>query len=337
MAALTRELSEPGMAGLEEELTCSICLCLFSSPVTIPCGHNFCASCLELTWAGLAGNFSCPQCRATFAGRPQLQKNTVLCRVVEQLQGCAGAKAEAEAEEQVVRYEEDTSPILCDSCQQAPAVQTCLTCTASFCPEHLRPHRDSPAFRDHQLCPPLRDLQQRKCPQHNKLFEFFCSQHGSCICSLCLLGHKLCHTSPLQMAKANFEVSGQCRRGWPVLSGAGAPSEGHLGAFLGSLGLGGSLGAGGMGCKSHTWPWQTVTCSPKHAPACVQSHFLGFPPFSKTLLGRCCHGVDCWLLIWAGLTCAVSPTALSRLCTHCSAGCTVNNITLRMLLRSKEL
>ncbi|XP_065708304.1 E3 ubiquitin/ISG15 ligase TRIM25 [Patagioenas fasciata] len=207
MAALTRELSEPGLAGLEEELTCSICLCLFSSPVTIPCGHNFCASCLELTWAGLPGNFSCPQCRATFAGRPQLQKNTVLCRVVEQLQGSAGAEAEAkaEAEEQAVGYEEDKSPILCDSCQQAPAVQTCLTCTASFCPEHLRPHRDSPAFRDHQLCLPLRDLQQRKCPRHNKLFEFFCSQHGSCICSLCLLGHKLCHTSPLQMAKANVE------------------------------------------------------------------------------------------------------------------------------------
>ncbi|NXU23759.1 TRI25 ligase, partial [Thalassarche chlororhynchos] len=95
--------------------------------------------------------------------------------------------------------------VYCDSCLRAPAVQTCLTCTASFCPEHLRPHQDSPAFRDHQLCPPLRDLQQRKCPQHNKLFEFFCSQHGSCICSLCLLGHKLCHTSPLQLAKANAE------------------------------------------------------------------------------------------------------------------------------------
>ncbi|KFZ48812.1 E3 ubiquitin/ISG15 ligase TRIM25, partial [Podiceps cristatus] len=90
------------------------------------------------------------------------------------------------------------------------AVQTCLTCTASFCPEHLRPHQDSPAFRDHQLCPPLRDLQQRKCPQHNKLFEFFCSQHGSCICSLCLLEHKLCHTSPLQLAKANTEQAVLC-------------------------------------------------------------------------------------------------------------------------------
>ncbi|NWV47658.1 TRI25 ligase, partial [Daphoenositta chrysoptera] len=197
MAALE---SEPGLSGLEEELTCSICLCLFSSPVTVPCGHNFCASCLDLTWAGLSGHFSCPQCRATFAGRPQLQKNTVLCRVVEQLQGRAGAKGEEEEEEQ--EEGEAAPPVFCDSCREEPAVQTCLTCTASFCAEHLRPHRDSPAFRDHQLCPPLRDLQQRKCPQHNRLFEFFCDKHGVCICSLCLLGHKLCPTSPLEQAKA---------------------------------------------------------------------------------------------------------------------------------------
>ncbi|NXV48459.1 TRI25 ligase, partial [Uria aalge] len=211
MAAVSRSPSEPGLAELEEELTCSICLCLFSSPVTVPCGHNFCASCLELSWAGLSGNFSCPQCRATFAGRPQLQKNTVLCRVVEQLRGRTGAEEEEEEEEgeeaaaAAVGCEGEETPVYCDSCRLAPAVQTCLTCTASFCPEHLRPHRDSPAFRDHQLCPPLRDLQQRKCPTHNKIFEFFCSQHGICICSLCLLGHKLCHASPLQIAKANAE------------------------------------------------------------------------------------------------------------------------------------
>ncbi|NXD41699.1 TRI25 ligase, partial [Copsychus sechellarum] len=204
MAALE---SEPGLSGLEEELTCSICLCLFSSPVTVPCGHNFCASCLELTWAGLSGGFSCPQCRATFAGRPQLQKNTVLCRVVEQLQGRAGARGEGQEEEDADGDGEagacwaQEPPVPCDSCREAPAVQTCLTCTASFCDEHLRPHRDSPAFRDHRLCPPLRDLQQRKCPQHNRLLEFFCGKHGACICSLCLLGHKLCPTSPLEQAK----------------------------------------------------------------------------------------------------------------------------------------
>ncbi|NXU13046.1 TRI25 ligase, partial [Pardalotus punctatus] len=196
--------SELGLSGLEEDLTCSICLCLFSSPVTVPCGHNFCASCLEMSWAGLSGDFSCPQCRATFARRPQLQKNTVLCRVVEQLQGRAEAVGEEEEEEdgEGVGCWAGEPPVSCDSCRGAPAVQTCLTCTASFCAEHLRPHRDSPAFRDHQLCPPLRDLQQRKCPQHNRLFEFYCAQHGACICSLCLLGHKLCHTSPLEQAKA---------------------------------------------------------------------------------------------------------------------------------------
>lgn len=240
MAALE---SEPSLSGLEEELTCSICLCLFSSPVTVPCGHNFCASCLELTWAGLSGGFSCPQCRATFAGRPQLQKNTVLCRVVEQLQGRSGAKGEEEEEDQDGDGEvggcwAEEPPVVCDSCREAPAVQTCLTCTASFCAEHLRPHRDSPAFRDHQLCPTVRDLQLRKCPQHNRLFEFFCGKHGVCICSLCLLGHKLCPTNPLEQAKASAQVSSRAGRGWPVPPGAGTPSRGHPGAPLGSLGAG---------------------------------------------------------------------------------------------------
>ncbi|NXG12460.1 TRI25 ligase, partial [Sakesphorus luctuosus] len=206
MATLEPELS---LAGLEEELSCCICLCIFSDPVTVPCGHNFCASCLELTWAGLSDGFSCPQCRTTFATRPKLHKNTVLCRVVEQLQGRSGAKEqEEEVEEEVEEAagcKVEESPVYCDSCRDTPAVQTCLTCTASFCAEHLRPHHESPAFRDHQLCPPLRDLQYRKCPTHNRLFEFFCSKHGTCICSLCLLGHKLCPTNPLEQAKANAQ------------------------------------------------------------------------------------------------------------------------------------
>ncbi|KFV83424.1 E3 ubiquitin/ISG15 ligase TRIM25, partial [Struthio camelus australis] len=93
------------------------------------------------------------------------------------------------------------------------AAKTCLTCMASFCLEHLRPHQDSPAFCHHQLCPPLQDLQQRKCRDHNRLLEFFCREHATCICSTCLLSHKLCHTSPLQQAKEKAEVSerGGCR------------------------------------------------------------------------------------------------------------------------------
>ncbi|XP_013808524.2 E3 ubiquitin/ISG15 ligase TRIM25 [Apteryx mantelli] len=201
MAAQSCAASEPALAGLEDELTCSICLCLFSNPVTVPCGHNFCASCLELVWARSEQGFSCPQCRASFPGRPVLHKNTVLCRVVEQLQG-----GSAKAEEEAVGCGAAAGPVPCDSCLQAPAAKTCLTCMASFCLEHLRPHQDSPAFRDHQLCPPLQDLQQRKCGDHNKLLEFFCREHATCICSTCLLGHKLCHASPLQQAKEEAKL-----------------------------------------------------------------------------------------------------------------------------------
>uniref|UniRef100_A0A8B9ZCF6 RING-type E3 ubiquitin transferase n=1 Tax=Anas platyrhynchos TaxID=8839 RepID=A0A8B9ZCF6_ANAPL len=155
MAALTRAVSEPNLAGLEEDLTCSICLSLFDTP-----GDG--------------------------AVRPQLLRLLPGPHLGRQLQGCTAAEEQQkqEDEEDEAVAEEAASPVYCDSCLQAHAAQTCLTCMASFCAEHL---------------------QQRKCSQHNKVFEFFCKQHGTCICSLCLLSHKLCNASPLQQAKAEAE------------------------------------------------------------------------------------------------------------------------------------
>ncbi|XP_025041479.2 E3 ubiquitin/ISG15 ligase TRIM25 isoform X1 [Pelodiscus sinensis] len=201
MAELLRAPSLPCLAGLEEELTCSICLCLFDCPVTTPCGHNFCGPCLDVTWSGIQQGFSCPQCRASFQRRPELQKNTVLCRVVEQFQSSQPGEP---AEEKKCR-EGSGSEVPCDTCLEAAAAKTCLTCMASFCHEHLRPHQESPAFRDHELRLPLRDLQQRKCQQHNKLLEFYCPEHATCICCVCLVSHKTCATSPVQEAKAEKE------------------------------------------------------------------------------------------------------------------------------------
>nr|XP_010949388.1 PREDICTED: E3 ubiquitin/ISG15 ligase TRIM25 [Camelus bactrianus] len=76
---------------------------------------------------------------------------------------------------------------------------------ASFCQEHLKPHLESPAFQDHSLQPPVRDLMQRKCPQHNRLRDFFCTEHNECICHICLVEHKTCSPAPLSQASAELE------------------------------------------------------------------------------------------------------------------------------------
>ncbi|XP_073330581.1 E3 ubiquitin/ISG15 ligase TRIM25-like isoform X2 [Pagrus major] len=182
------EESQFSLMSLEDELTCSICLSPFDCPVTIPCGHNFCQDCLLSTWKD---TYSCPQCRTLFDTKPELKKNTVLSSVVQTF-NLRSSRSEASLVVEESKAEKD-DVVRCDTCMEAEASQTCLTCMASYCEEHLRPHRENPKFSVHQLIEPLGDLSERICSDHHKLMEFFCSQHGRPICSICLQQvHKGC-------------------------------------------------------------------------------------------------------------------------------------------------
>uniref|UniRef100_A0A4W3JMS5 Uncharacterized protein n=1 Tax=Callorhinchus milii TaxID=7868 RepID=A0A4W3JMS5_CALMI len=51
---------------LTKDLICSICLHLFTNPVTLDCGHNFCRSCISQRWENKESK-ACPECSTVFA------------------------------------------------------------------------------------------------------------------------------------------------------------------------------------------------------------------------------------------------------------------------------
>uniref|UniRef100_A0A8C4YXU3 E3 ubiquitin-protein ligase TRIM39-like n=1 Tax=Gadus morhua TaxID=8049 RepID=A0A8C4YXU3_GADMO len=66
----------------EENFSCSICLDVFSSPVTTPCGHNFCRTCITKFWDEQV-KFKCPVCNELFNTRPDLRVNILFSEMVD--------------------------------------------------------------------------------------------------------------------------------------------------------------------------------------------------------------------------------------------------------------
>uniref|UniRef100_A0A3B1JVM8 E3 ubiquitin-protein ligase TRIM39-like n=1 Tax=Astyanax mexicanus TaxID=7994 RepID=A0A3B1JVM8_ASTMX len=64
----------------EDQFLCSICLDMFTDPVSTPCGHNFCMNCIKTCW-GDSQQCNCPLCKEKFTKRPELKVNTTLREV----------------------------------------------------------------------------------------------------------------------------------------------------------------------------------------------------------------------------------------------------------------
>ncbi|XP_065118223.1 E3 ubiquitin-protein ligase TRIM47-like [Paramisgurnus dabryanus] len=166
----------------QDQFSCSICLDLLKDPVTIPCGHSYCMSCI----AALLDHqmrYSCPQCRQTFTTRPVLRKNTMLAEMVEKLK-----KTKLQAARPDHCYAE-AGDVECDVCTERKhkAVKSCLVCLNSYCQNHLEQHEELHSGKRHKMTDATGRLQEMICPQHNKALEIYCRTDQLCICYLCMV------------------------------------------------------------------------------------------------------------------------------------------------------
>uniref|UniRef100_A0AAZ1X3K0 Bloodthirsty-related gene family, member 2 n=1 Tax=Oreochromis aureus TaxID=47969 RepID=A0AAZ1X3K0_OREAU len=146
----------------EDQFLCPICLDVFTDPVSTPCGHNFCKTCISQHW-DLNQSCQCPMCNETFYTRPQLRQQA--------------AKPE----------------VPCDICTgtRLKALKSCLVCQTSYCQTHLEPHLTVKRLKTHQLIDAVENLEGRMCTKHDKPLDLFCKTDQICVCMLCpVLDHK---------------------------------------------------------------------------------------------------------------------------------------------------
>uniref|UniRef100_A0AAR2KHZ1 Uncharacterized protein n=1 Tax=Pygocentrus nattereri TaxID=42514 RepID=A0AAR2KHZ1_PYGNA len=131
----------------EDQFLCSICLDVLTDPVSTPCGHNFCKTCLTEHWR-ISQHWHCPFCKEKCVD-PKFEMNTTLREAVDHFK----------------RSGLDNPEVLCDVCIGVglTALKSCLMCLTSYCKTHLYPHEQVPALKKHKLINPVKNLEDYIC------------------------------------------------------------------------------------------------------------------------------------------------------------------------------
>ncbi|XP_078271843.1 E3 ubiquitin-protein ligase TRIM21-like [Rhinoraja longicauda] len=117
-----------------EDVVCPICLDLFTHPVSLECGHNFCRSCITQSW-DREGRNSCPECREEFADR-SLRMNRALVSITEKARTLS-PKTESKQSKLHCEEHQEELKLFCETDKQL----ICLIC------------RDAREHREHLFMP----------------------------------------------------------------------------------------------------------------------------------------------------------------------------------------
>ncbi|XP_053537683.1 E3 ubiquitin-protein ligase TRIM39 [Ictalurus punctatus] len=180
----------------EDQLQCSICLDVFTDPVSTPCGHNFCMICLKEFWDS-SSHCQCPVCKKEFPKRPELCVNTFISGLAAPFRKSVQVKSSSAADP----LPSETKKVLCDSCteEKLEAVKSCLHCGVSYCNTHLMLHKTTAKLMKHKLMEPVENLEDYICQKHERPLELFCRDDQTCVCQFCTEGdHKTHNTVPIE-------------------------------------------------------------------------------------------------------------------------------------------
>lgn len=158
--------------GISDELTCSICLDTFNTPILLPCAHTFCKQCLiNVNERGrirrqhslhterdrkqnTTETIACPQCRMEVKLGPDgiegLPRNMSLANIILSME-----------------EEKRAKNIVCEVCDYdppRPAAKICSDCSVTYCAPCFRQlHPMRGAFKYHVIKEPKAALSISRC------------------------------------------------------------------------------------------------------------------------------------------------------------------------------
>ena len=192
---------------LHEEVSCSVCMCMFTTPKQLPCLHSFCLHCLNgiQRTSGIHGKITCPECRKQFdiprSGNPsEFPTNFRINRLLDVL----------------AIKECNTAGVKCGNCDKRSAETLyCFQCCSFWCAECISAHNIIRANKQHKTLA-LKDFQDQdieavlkrpafcQTKNHvNKELEFFCKVCQVAICNACAVTEHEGHTKVILETAAN--------------------------------------------------------------------------------------------------------------------------------------
>ncbi|KAM7393530.1 hypothetical protein PAMP_020393 [Pampus punctatissimus] len=200
----------------EDQFTCSICLEIFTNPVSTPCGHSFCQTCISSYWDGGGAKFyQCPLCKESFRKRPELHINRTLKEITEHFKQMAdagvtidgrsgggvrdpdshphdqhhpalsspprpGEMPESIFTEMMTRFQRLPTPTL-----PHPHSLSRINDQLSFQAQN-NDHDPPPAYSPPRSGPSDSHPSLPLCPIHLRGLEYFCRSDNTCVCSVCV-------------------------------------------------------------------------------------------------------------------------------------------------------